>query len=205
MNQLGIQTFCKKLKIDLSLVTTRQRFKDFLNSWWMILISNLLLFVQCRQSYNHTTAAPKNTTANLSLPFNRQKKVLNRNSQSQTPLRHTQIVYLGLKHKVSPPIQPNCKLWCGYISQPFPVPLLPLTSERTRKRKERDGGWSIDWLIPDAIPEQSGLDEWDPRNPGDVDKRKIKEEKKQKKRKNPSQRQSGGGEEQWQRRSQSTE
>lgn len=35
-------------------------------------------------------------------------------------------------------------------------------NEEEEKKKE-------DWLIPDAIPEQRGLDEWDPRIPGDVD------------------------------------
>lgn len=59
-------------------------------------------------------------------------------------------------------IKQNCKLWCD------PHPPLPPISERERaKKKEKQR--MIDWLIPDAIPEQSGLDEWDQRNPGDVD------------------------------------
>lgn len=36
--------------------------------------------------------------------------------------------------------------------------------KKRRKEKKKEGR-----LIPDAIPEQRGLDEWDPRIPGDVD------------------------------------
>jgi len=40
------------------------------------------------------------------------------------------------------------------------LPLTPETErEREREKREKREKRMIDWLIPDAIPEQSGLDE----------------------------------------------